>query len=175
MDTKFDCDHELNDPRYEKYCQLRAQGLSQKDSYLQAGFAASETSVHASASRLEKRPEIKARIRSLQMQSVAGVDGELTTQEIKAKLIMLFRTSASADSIKALQQLRDEFGILDELKADRVKVRPDPCAIISYITGFAGRKGDEIVQELGGREFIESQLCAILKVESVTIGEPVRQ
>jgi len=164
MEKKFDCDQPLEDPRYETFCQLRAKGISQKEAYEQAGFNASESSVHQAASRLAARPEVKARLRSLQIQAIAGAegDGDLTPAEIKAKLTMIFRTSSGADVINSLKQLQAEFGILDGIK--REQSRPDPCAILAYVTGFAGKSGEQICQELGGAEFLAKELTEILKV-----------
>jgi hypothetical protein len=175
MDTKFDCDQPLEDPRYETFCQLRAKGISQKEAYEQAGFNASESSVHQAASRLAARPEVKSRLRSLQIQAIAGAEGEgdLTPAEIKAKLTMLFRTSSGADVINSLKQLQSEFGILDDVKKEREQMRPDPCAIIAYICTFAGKSGAEIIKELGGREAMESRLSEILRVQ-VKLGDPAR-
>jgi len=48
--------------------------------------------------------------------------------------------------------------------------RPDPSAIIGYITTFAGRKGAEIVADLGGRESLETRLSEILGLP-VKLGE----
>jgi len=175
MTTKLDCDQPLEDPRHEKFCQLRAGGISQKEAYAQAGFNASESSVHQAASRLASRPEVKARLRALQIQAIAGAEGEgeLTPAEIKAKLTMLFRTSSGADVINSLKQLQAEFGILDEVKKEREQVRPDPAAIIGYICTFAGKSGAEICQELGGRESMEARLSEILRVQ-VKLGEPIQ-
>jgi len=46
--------------RQEAYCRFRAQGLSQAQSALRAGY--SETHASSTACHLEKRPEVKARI-----------------------------------------------------------------------------------------------------------------
>lgn len=171
MDKNFDCDQPLEDPRYEKFCQLRADGISQKDAYGKAGFQASESSIHQAASRLAARPEVKARLRVLQMRAITG-KGELTVNEIREKLTMLFRESTSGDCIKALQQLQTEFGILDELKAEREEKtkRPDPCALISYLCTFGGKQGSEIIKELNGPKFVAAQLSEILKVPVTVDG-----
>lgn len=172
MDNKFDCDQPLENIKYEKFCQLMVQGVSQKEAYAQAGFNASESSIHQSASRLAARPEVKARLRALQIQAITGAEGkgDLTPEEIKAKLTMLFRTATNSDAIKALQQLQSEFGILDSVK--RENERPDPCAIISYITSFAGKSGSEIVRELGGKEFMEKKLSEVLKWPVILAEKP---
>jgi len=41
---------------------------------------------------------------------------------------------------------------------------PNPAALMAYITGFSGRQGADIVQELGGREFMQARLSEILHI-----------
>lgn len=169
--AQFDCEQPLENVRHEKFCQLVLAGYAQADAYREAGFESSDASIHAAASRLAARPEVKSRIKALQLDSIAG-SGPLTPAEIRRKLETLFRTSSSSsDVIKALQELNDQTGLLDDIKREREKekLRPDPCAIITYICSFAGRKGAEIIQELGGKDFIEAKLSDILKVP-VRIG-----
>lgn len=58
---------QLRNRRWEKFCQLTAQGLKRGEAYYKAGYAAPN---HAAASgmgsKLFSRPEIKARVKELQ-------------------------------------------------------------------------------------------------------------
>ena len=128
-------------------------------------------SVHASASRLAARPEVKSRIKALRLDSIAG-SGPLTAPEIIRKLETIFRTASGTDSIKALQELNEHTGTLDDISRERKteKIRPDPCAILAYVTGFAGKTGDQICQEMGGAKFLAAKLSEILKVPVTVDG-----
>jgi len=171
MNEKFNCDQPLKDPRHEKFCQLRAQGVSQKDAYREAGFNATESSIHQAASRLAARPEVKTRIKSLQLDALAGT-GPITPSEIRKRLEFVVRSSSSSgDIVRASQMLKDEFGVTDK-DPEAIKVSPDQ--LLAYITNFAGREGKEIVQELGGAEFMARRLSEILKVPVTVDGEGAR-
>lgn len=171
-EQKFDCERPLPNPRHEKFCKLIAEGRRQADAYRDAGFDSSDSSIYAAASRLAARSEVKARIKALQMEAIAGA-GPITATEIQKKLETVIRTSSSSsDIIKAISELNDQTGILDELKAKREagKNRPDPCAVMAYLCTFSGKAGADIIGELGGREFVEGRLSEVLKAEvSITL------
>ena len=51
--------------------------------------------------------------------------------------------------------------------------KPDPCAVLSYVVSFAGMTGPEIIQSLGGRDFVRDTLVDILKT-AVILPDPVQ-
>ena len=51
--------------------------------------------------------------------------------------------------------------------------KPDPCAVLSYVVSFAGMTGPEIIQGLGGRDFVRDTLVDILKT-AVVLPDPVQ-
>ena len=167
---KFDLEAPLPNPKHEAFCQAIAKGLSQPDAYRQAGFICSDNSVHAAASRLAARPEVKARGKALQLEAISG-SGPITSDEIRKRLEFVVRTSSSgSDIVRAAEKLQEKFGVMDDVEAARKKVIPDPCAILSYVCSFSGMTGAEIVEELGGRDWMTAQLSEILKVPVIVDG-----
>ena len=167
---KYDCEQPLKNPKHEAFCRAIAKGLSQPDAYHEAGFVISDNSVHAAASRLAARPEVKARIKTLQLEAFAG-QGPITSNEIRKRLEFVCRTSSSgSDIVRAVSELQEKFGVLDDVVREREKVIPDPSAVIGYLCTFAGRQGEDICKELGGKEFIAAQLSKILKVPVTVDG-----
>ena len=168
---KFDCEKPLPNLKHEAFCQGVAKGLSQPDAYRQAGYEVSDESVHAASCRLAARPEVKARIKALKLDAIAG-QGPITSEEIRKRLEFVIRTSSSgSDIVRAVGELNEKFGVLDDVS--RNKNKPDPCAIITYICSFSGMTGDEIVADLGGREFLAARLSEVLKVPVTVDGVTV--
>ena len=168
---KFDCEQPLNNPKHEAFCQTIAKGRLQPDAYRQAGYEVSEESANAAASRLAARPEVKARLKALQLAGITGT-GPVTPDELIKKIEMIVRTpGANADTLKAIKMLDEQTGIFAEIKQLRGgAAKPDPCAILAYVVSFAGMTGEQIVNSLGGKEFMACQLSDILKIPVIVDG-----
>ena len=52
--------------------------------------------------------------------------------------------------------------LVPELFTDQAGTKPDPCAVVAYITTWAGASGEQIMAELGGREFLAEKLSDLL-------------
>lgn len=96
--------------------------------------------------------------------------GELATADELSTMISdaLRDPSATASDKKALISALQSVAPHVFDSSDR-QLRPDPCAIIGYLCGWSGMSGEQIVAELGGREFIADKLSQTLKVP-VVIG-----
>lgn len=90
-----------------RYCQLRAEGKSQRQAYKGAGYSdrQKETTIDANSCNLEKIEKIRDKIRELQEKADRGCI--LTTEQRKQALtdIYLDTNKADKDRLKALDLL----------------------------------------------------------------------
>lgn len=104
------------DARKEKYCQARADGLSQRKAYQAShpGTKAKPEAQDAIASRLERDVKIKQRIDELKRRAAAGLI--LSRDEIAADLATMASDDSRPDYIrlKAYDQLSRVVGAYDD-------------------------------------------------------------
>lgn len=90
-----------------KYCQNRAKGLTQRESYIKAGYSSNQkpNSIDVNASDLEKMEKIKKKIEELQRRADNGCI--LTTEQRKQALadFYLDDTKSDKDRLKAIDLL----------------------------------------------------------------------
>src|SRR5437870_5539676 len=67
----------LDNPRHEAFAQARVRGLDARASYLEAGYKSRAASPN-SAWRLNKRPDIRARIAEMQERDAKGLQYDKT-------------------------------------------------------------------------------------------------
>lgn len=118
-----------------------------RDRYKAAGRTDASRASQSSGSAPTKEELVSIVSAALRAENATGSDVKGLTATLQSLLPALF---ASDDQSK----------------------RPDPSAVVAYITGFAGRKGSEIVQELGGVEFVEARLSEVLKVSVKLADQP---
>ena len=100
-------------------------------------------------------------------------EGELLTKEEQAQIIsdVMRKNAASltgADAKGLTVALRD---LMPELYGHtKDDTKPDPCAVMAYLVSFGGANGKELVQDLGGKAFLESELSDLLGIQ-VKLGE----
>lgn len=91
-----------------------------------------------------------------------------TREELQGIVSAAIRdTKASGSEVNSLLKALKE--LIPELFGDSSNQKPDPCAIVEYVTGWAGASGEQIVAELGGVEFLQDLIAKSLNVEAVII------
>ena len=79
---------ELKNPKHEKFCRLRASGMTQGKAYASAYDREASRMTGASGAKLQARPDVKARVTELQAEK-AIVDGfDVVDGEVDPKLII---------------------------------------------------------------------------------------
>lgn len=168
-ETKYDQSKPLPDERHENYAQLRARGLPRSRAYLDAGFQASNRNTRdVNAARLEKRPEVTARIAYLKARRAHAASGgesesyEVTRDVLRRKLARALHEAGLPAEISQITQAL--LKVQPELVVDPAESRPDPALIVSYVASFAGMTPDQVARELGGVRFIADKLCHVTKI-----------
>jgi hypothetical protein len=143
--------------------------MTQARAYQNAGYPDQGVeSSQANGARLEKRPEVAARIAYLKAQRAKLLPGagdphvEVTRESMRAKIGAAFQLASEPGEIAQLSQTL--LKVHPELASDPDTSRPDPCAIVAYVASFAGMRPEQVARELGGVKFIAQKLCHVTKI-----------
>ncbi len=90
-------------------------------------------------------------------------DSPVSREEVISKLSAAIRQGDSQTVVAAVKALA---GIMPEIGTSPTE-KPDPLVIVEYVASFAGRPGREIVQELGGPEFLAHKLAEVLGPDGI--------
>ena len=74
----------LSNTRHEKFCQSIVMGMSQKDSYIKAGYKARDNSAEAHSARLVRNGKVSKRIDEIQEKTAKKF--EITKDKLLAEL-----------------------------------------------------------------------------------------
>jgi hypothetical protein len=117
-------------------------------------------------SRLEKRPEVAARILFLKTQlamQAGGGDAGPVDSATKVQILESLLLDASLSATDRLKAIAMHSEYKQDMNLDGAVV--DPCAIVAYVASFAGMQPEQVARELGGVEFIAKKLCTVTKIE----------
>lgn len=110
----------LNNPRHERFCQLRAYGWPAYKAYQQAGFKCSKQTAFANSSRLLRSAKISNRIRELvkELADAVIVTRESLAAELDCAIALAHQRGQPATAISAIMAKAKLFGLIGNKRAD---------------------------------------------------------
>ena len=168
-------------PGHEKFVVAVTSGVKAPDAYMQhVAHDCLRASASAGAFRLLSRPDVKARLRYLQEVAEASTQtieepvtpkikaGEIITKEEIAKhLTALVRTSSNDMALVSASREAIKLLHLDTVEKDTG--RPPPDVILTYLLGYAGRVGPDMVDQIGF-EGLARRITDVLSLDPGTLG-----
>ncbi|WP_208647127.1 terminase small subunit [Mesorhizobium kowhaii] len=110
----------LDNPRHERFCQLRAYGWPAYKAYQQAGFKCSKQTAFANSSRLLRSAKISSRIRELveEFADAVIVTREWLAAELDCAIAVAHQRGQPAAAISAIMAKAKLFGLIGSKRAD---------------------------------------------------------
>lgn len=110
----------LENPRHERFCQLRAEGWPAYKAYQQAGFKCSKQTAFANSSRLLRSAKISNRIRELvkELADAVIVTRESLAAELDCAIALAHQRGQPATAISAIMAKAKLFGLIGNKRAD---------------------------------------------------------
>ena len=159
----------LKNHNHELYCQFRHAGRTQKDAYIAAGY--SPNGADTSASRIERRPDVAARLAELAERQIKSV--EITVEKVLNDLEDTRNKAIDAGQLAVAAKCSELQGKYQKMFTDRVEhfhlIADIPqeqlldilkeawskldASIIAAITGnAAGASASPLLEGTGGEE-----------------------
>lgn len=110
----------LDNPRHERFCQLRAYGWPAYKAYQQAGFKCSKQTAFANSSRLLRSAKISSRIHELveEFADTVIVTRESLAAELDYAIAMAHQRQQATAAISAIVAKAKLFGLIGSKRAD---------------------------------------------------------
>ena len=170
--------------RHESYCQLRATGETQAESYKMSGNRRLKSkNAGIAASNLEAVPKVARRIAYLKMlqrqgrtqqdtsapvqepvkpqsQAIKHLDRDTVLQSLTIALNNAVGRSAAGEIAQVAKQIRD---YIPSITRETAEDMPDPLAVVTYLCNSATKRPSDIRRELRGMEWILGRVQAITR------------
>jgi hypothetical protein len=110
----------LDNPRHERFCQLRAHGWPAYKAYQQAGFKCSKQTAFANSSRLLRSAKISSRIRELveEIADAVIVTRESLAAELDHAIAVAHQRERATAAISAIVAKAKLFGLIGSKRLD---------------------------------------------------------